>query len=38
MCNDAVDPVDLTVAAVGKFHWINRPTFQQAVEYRDGRR
>ena len=37
MCNDAVDAVDLTVAAVGKFHWINRPTFQQAVEYRDHR-
>ncbi|MGI9019314.1 MAG: penicillin acylase family protein [Solirubrobacterales bacterium] len=37
MCGDAVDSVDLTVAAVPKFHWINRPTFQQAVQYTDGR-
>ncbi len=33
MCTDAVDPTDLTAAAVGKQHWINRPTFQQAIEF-----
>jgi len=33
MCGDAVDSVDVTLAAVPKFHWINRPTFQQAVQY-----
>jgi acyl-homoserine lactone acylase PvdQ len=37
MCGDAVDSVDLTLAAVPKFHWINRPTFQQAVQYPSGR-
>jgi acyl-homoserine lactone acylase PvdQ len=37
MCNDAVNAADLTVAAVGEFHWINRPTFQQAVEYQSHR-
>jgi hypothetical protein len=37
MCGDAVDSVDLTAAPVGPFHWINRPTFQQAVQYPDGR-
>ena len=37
MCNDAVDSVDVTLAAVPKFHWINRPTFQQAVQYQSGR-
>jgi acyl-homoserine lactone acylase PvdQ len=37
MCGDAVDAVDVTLAAVPKFHWINRPTFQQAVQYPDGR-
>jgi acyl-homoserine lactone acylase PvdQ len=37
MCDDAVDSVDLTLAAVPKFHWINRPTFQQAVQYTSGR-
>ncbi len=37
MCNDAVDATDLSVAAVGPFHWINRPTFQQAVEYQRHR-
>jgi hypothetical protein len=37
MCNDAVDSVDVTLAAVPKFHWINRPTFQQAVQYQDHR-
>ncbi len=33
MCFDAVNPTDLTAAPVNEFHWINRPTFQQAVEY-----
>lgn len=33
MCTDAVNPTDLTAAPVNEFHWINRPTFQQAVEY-----
>ncbi len=37
MCHDAVNPTDLTAAAVNEFHWINRPTFQQAVEYRSHR-
>lgn len=37
MCNDAVNPADLTVAAVNEFHWINRPTYQQAVEYQGHR-
>jgi acyl-homoserine lactone acylase PvdQ len=37
MCGDAVDSVDVTVAAVPPFHWINRPTFQQAVQYPSGR-
>jgi len=37
MCEDAVDSTDVTIAPVGKFHWINRPTFQQAVQYQDGR-
>jgi len=37
MCHDAVDPTDVTVAAVGPFHWINRPTFQQAVQYQGHR-
>lgn len=37
MCNDAVNATDLTVAAVNEFHWINRPTFQQAVEYQGHR-
>lgn len=37
MCGDAVNATDLTAAPVDEFHWINRPTFQQAVEYRDGR-
>jgi hypothetical protein len=37
MCTDAVDSTDLTLAAVPKFHWINRPTFQQAVQYQSGR-
>jgi len=37
MCRDAVDAVDVTLAAVPKFHWINRPTFQQAVQYPSGR-
>ena len=37
MCDDAVNASDVTVAAVNEFHWINRPTFQQAIEYRDGR-
>jgi hypothetical protein len=37
MCNDAVNATDLTVAAVDEFHWINRPTFQQAVEYQSHR-
>jgi len=37
MCQDAVDAADLTVASVDEFHWINRPTFQQAVEYQSHR-
>ena len=37
MCNDAVNATDVTVAAVDEFHWINRPTFQQAVQYQSGR-
>ena len=37
MCGDAVDSTDVTLAAVPPFHWINRPTFQQAVQYPDGR-
>ncbi len=37
MCHDAVNPTDLTAAPVNEFHWINRPTFQQAVEYRRHR-
>ncbi len=37
MCHDAVNPTDITAAPVGQFHWINRPTFQQAVQYTDGR-
>ncbi len=37
MCRDAVNPQDVTVAAVNQFHWINRPTFQQAVQYQSGR-
>ena len=37
MCRDAVDATDVTLAAVPKFHWINRPTFQQAVQYPSGR-
>ena len=37
MCNDAVNATDLTAAPVEEFHWINRPTFQQAVEYLNHR-
>jgi len=37
MCNDAVNPVDVTIASVNEFHWINRPTFQQAVQYQRHR-
>jgi len=37
MCTDAVNPVDLTVAAVEEFHWINRPTYQQAIEFQGHR-
>ncbi|MGI8727981.1 MAG: penicillin acylase family protein [Solirubrobacterales bacterium] len=37
MCNDAVDATDVTLAAPPPFHWINRPTFQQAVSYPAGR-
>jgi hypothetical protein len=37
MCNDAVNAADLTAAPVDEFHWINRPTFQQAVEYQSHR-
>jgi len=33
MCGDAVKSVDVTLAAVPPFHWINRPTFQQAIQY-----
>ena len=32
MCGDAVNATDLTAAPVEEFHWINRPTFQQANE------
>ena len=28
-----LNQTDLTAAPVNEFHWINRPTFQQAVEY-----
>jgi len=37
MCDDAVNASDVTVAAVNHFHWINRPTFQQAVQFQSGR-
>jgi hypothetical protein len=37
MCDDAVDASDVTVASVGEFHWINRPTFQQAVQFQRRR-
>ncbi len=37
MCTDAVNPTDLTAAPVNEFHWINRPTFQQAVEFQGHR-
>ena len=37
MCNDAVNPTDVTIAPVNEFHWINRPTFQQAVQYQRHR-
>jgi hypothetical protein len=37
MCRDAVNPTDVTVAAVGHFHWINRPTFQQALQFQNRR-
>ncbi|MDQ3728255.1 MAG: penicillin acylase family protein [Actinomycetota bacterium] len=37
MCKDAVNPTDVTIAAVDEFHWINRPTFQQAVQYQGHR-
>jgi hypothetical protein len=37
MCGDAVNAVDITAATVDEFHWINRPTFQQAITYADGR-
>jgi acyl-homoserine lactone acylase PvdQ len=37
MCGDAVNAVDVTVASIGPFHWINRPTFQQAVEVQGHR-
>ena len=37
MCHDAVDSTDVTLAAVPQFHWINRPTFQQAVQYQSHR-
>ena len=37
MCGDAVNAVDVTAATVDEFHWINRPTFQQAITYPDGR-
>ena len=37
MCHDAVNPTDVTVAPVEEFHWINRPTFQQIVQFEDGR-
>ena len=37
MCGDAVNASDVTAATVDEFHWINRPTFQQAISYPDGR-
>ena len=37
MCGDAVNASDVTAAAVGEFHWINRPTFQQAISFPGGR-
>ncbi|CAN5235161.1 penicillin acylase family protein [soil metagenome] len=37
MCDDAVNPTDVTIAPVNHFHWINRPTFQQAVQYQGQR-
>jgi hypothetical protein len=37
MCDDAVNASDVTVAAVNEFHWINRPTFQQALQFQSGR-
>jgi acyl-homoserine lactone acylase PvdQ len=37
MCHDAVNAQDVTVAAVNQFHWINRPTFQQAIRFPDHR-
>ena len=37
MCGDAVNAVDITAATVDEFHWINRPTFQQAITYPSGR-
>jgi hypothetical protein len=37
MCTDAVNASDVTIAPVEEFHWINRPTFQQAVTYPDHR-
>ena len=37
MCDDAVNSTDVTVAAVGPFHWINRPTFQQAIQFQSRR-
>ncbi len=37
MCHDAVNSTDVTVAAVGPFHWINRPTFQQAIQFQSHR-
>lgn len=37
MCDDAVNATDVTIASVDEFHWINRPTFQQAVRYQGGR-
>jgi acyl-homoserine lactone acylase PvdQ len=37
MCHDAVNPTDVTISAVNEFAWINRPTFQQAVQYQGHR-
>ena len=37
MCDDAVNASDVTVAAVNEFHWINRPTFQQALQFQSRR-
>ena len=37
MCHDAVNAQDVTVASVGPFHWINRPTFQQALQFQSRR-